>query len=60
MTKSIVIPLGATVRVVWPDGTSDTYKFRGQDTAGAIFEDENGRRSFDLNNKPYATLTVTP
>jgi hypothetical protein len=47
-TLSIEIPLGANVRVKRLDGTVDSYKFRGTDEAGPIFEDADGHRHTEL------------
>lgn len=40
---TITIPLGATVRVRRPDGSVDTYVFRGTDAGGPIYEDSAGK-----------------
>jgi hypothetical protein len=45
---TITIPLNATVRVRRPDGSVDTYVFRGTDDGGLIYEDVSGQRHRDV------------
>jgi len=45
---TIVIPIGATVRVRRQDGTVDSYVFRGSDAGGLIFEDPAGKVHRDV------------
>jgi hypothetical protein len=56
----VTITLGSKVHVVWPDGSSNTYIFRGSDSKGLVFEDENGHHNSDLLNKGYKSITVEP
>ncbi|MDP1686479.1 hypothetical protein [Hydrogenophaga sp.] len=45
---TITIQLGSTVRVRRPDGSIDTFVFRGTDTEGPIYEDASGQRHRDV------------
>lgn len=57
---TVTIPLGATVKIIRQDGSSEIYKFLGSDEKGLIFHDSNDQRHADVLNQPYKSITIEP
>lgn len=58
--STIAIPLGAKVHVVWADGKTGSFVFRGADSNGLIFEIPGGKRQLSVLDRPYLSLTIEP
>lgn len=56
----VIIPLGATVKIIRQDGSNESYKFLGSDAKGLIFNDSDGKRYTDVLNEPFTSITIEP